>query len=151
MVLAGGHNSNDLIRSFSDPTIRSRCVICRTRNRIQLSIEATSNAWLRHPAPQGACAPEAPTTEVSIPPALLSTPGTLHAHRGSSVCGTAGPYQTRRMLPSTAKCQVAIQGVRYKTPLYSKATVLKFCALHSPIDPVELWRVYHGVRRTQST
>jgi hypothetical protein len=29
---------------FADPKIRSRCVICRARNRIQIFIEAASNA-----------------------------------------------------------------------------------------------------------
>jgi hypothetical protein len=29
---------------FSDPKTRSRCVICRARNRIQIFIEAASNA-----------------------------------------------------------------------------------------------------------
>jgi hypothetical protein len=54
---------------FSDPKIRSRCVIYRARNRIQIFTEAASNAWLRRrPAPpKRVCAPEVPTTEVSTP------------------------------------------------------------------------------------
>jgi hypothetical protein len=43
---------------FSDPKIRSRCVICRARNRIQIFVEeAASNAWL---------APDATKTRVRM-------------------------------------------------------------------------------------
>jgi hypothetical protein len=36
---------------FADPEIRSRCVICRSRNRIQIFMEAAPSAWLQRPTP----------------------------------------------------------------------------------------------------